>query len=811
MDDKTESVSEENKDDSANVSLESGNTSISAHEISALTLSDTQIEAESNNDNTNAVSCTSSEEGNDLLKSRSNPSKKSSQSSLYVESEQRLAPEGEERDALVPAPPPERPTSAGRQRTPPQLPSDVASPAEPELREVINTRNLVAFDAHLKGAYPERTDSETELIIQQLRETLATPPPITDEDLQKTQTGSETFSTSIPEEEMDEARRRQQRRKLEQEVRMYDPDNPPVRLTMQQVIDEKVLEHYNRGIAQANQGQFEAAVTSFSKAINLQPCDVSCYIERAEAYMQMCDFRSAHLNYKKAYALEPHNPHIFDKLAFICYLEGQCLFDQCLYAEALECFTRATEMKPSASGYHTRAITCLASLGRNQECLALVTRRLEAETTGNPELYVLRARLHLLFQNTTLCYYDVRDALSLDSEQPQAVQLMKEIQEKAENSKQHAMSLTIQGKLQEALNKITTAVETDPSKSEYHVLRGALYRRLQNFNTAIDDYLLAMDKADHNEQDPVYQGAQRQLLLTYNDFAVHCYQRGFYEEAVILLNKAIKGEKNEKGLYINRGDCFFKLNELGFALADYQQGLEIDPGSWEIKCRVAVVHNEFGITAYQERQYQEALDRFSSAIEHNGKVGQFYVHRARSYYMMQDVDASRKDILISLHLDPNNEEIIPLVSRLFPGRSVNEVLKSKAAEIAREQIAVMVGSRHKLPPVVSKAESRRKSRNSARSAKTGALATGSDVMAADNVAEQNDRLTTAETRTPGARRMPTDEEIIREKKSVTEDLKTIFRFPNSLQYTGPRITSNPRPKPLNNGQQGTFSAANQER
>uniref|UniRef100_H2YQ59 Uncharacterized protein n=1 Tax=Ciona savignyi TaxID=51511 RepID=H2YQ59_CIOSA len=115
-----------------------------------------------------------------------------------------------------------------------------------------------------------------------------------------------------------------------------------------------------------------------------------------------------------------------------------------------------------------------------------------------------------------------------------------------------------------------------------------------------------MDKADHNEQDPIYQGAQRQLLLTYNDFSVYCYHKGFYEESVILLNKAIKGEKNEKGLYINRGDCFFKLNDLGFALADYQQALEIDPACWNIKCRVAVVHNELGITAYQERRYQEA-------------------------------------------------------------------------------------------------------------------------------------------------------------------------------------------------------------
>lgn len=83
--------------------------------------------------------------------------------------------------------------------------------------------------------------------------------------------------------------------------------------------------------------------------------------------------------------------------------------------------------------------------------------------------------------------------------------------------------------------------------------RGALHRKLNDFNAAIDDFLLALDKCDHNEEDPVYSKAQRQLLLTYNDFAVECFNKNFFEEAIVLLNKAVKGEKNEKGLYINRG------------------------------------------------------------------------------------------------------------------------------------------------------------------------------------------------------------------------------------------------------------------
>lgn len=47
--------------------------------------------------------------------------------------------------------------------------------------------------------------------------------------------------------------------------------------------------------------------------------------------------------------------------------------------------------------------------------------------------------------------------------------------------------------------------------------------------------------------------AQRQLLQTYNDLAVDCLLRGFFHEAIQLLNKAIRVEKNELALYLNRG------------------------------------------------------------------------------------------------------------------------------------------------------------------------------------------------------------------------------------------------------------------
>ena len=60
----------------------------------------------------------------------------------------------------------------------------------------------------------------------------------------------------------------------------------------------------------------------------------------------------------------------------------------------------------------------------------------------------------------------------------------------------------------------------------------------------------------------VAQRAQRQLLQTYNDLAVDCLMRGFFREAVQLLNKAIRVEKSELALYMNRGGMWLSCRAL---------------------------------------------------------------------------------------------------------------------------------------------------------------------------------------------------------------------------------------------------------
>lgn len=460
-------------------------------------------------------------------------------------------------------------------------------------------------------------------------------------------------------------------------------------LTPETVIDAKAEQHFIEGCRLSESDDHNRAISFYNKAIFLKPEVVKYYTGRGESCLQICDFQSAILNFKKACILDPDNEQMYSRLAFLFFLQGQCLFDEKLYSEALESFSRAAEMKPEVIGYHTRSVACLAALQRHGECLALVNKRLEEET-DNPDLFIMRARLHELFRNSTLCYYDVKDALGLAPDNTEAKTLMASLEKRAKDCRQQAVQLHLVGKYKEALAKISIAIETNPSVADFHVFRGALHRLQADFNAAIDDYLLAMDKTDHNEGNKTYMEAQRQLLLCYNDFAVECFSKGFYDEALVLLNKAIKGEKKEKGLYINRGDCFFRLNELHFSLSDYQQALEMDGSDWAIRCRLSVVYNEFGILEYYDRHYLEAIDHFTTSIQFNPRIGAYYLSRARARYMIEDMDGARQDVLMSLHLDPQNKEIVSLFSRLFPGRAITDVTKSHLGIAAARHVEAAI-------------------------------------------------------------------------------------------------------------------------
>ncbi|XP_036039984.1 tetratricopeptide repeat protein 16 [Onychomys torridus] len=446
----------------------------------------------------------------------------------------------------------------------------------------------------------------------------------------------------------------------------------------------KVKEYYHQGHTCLEQEDWEMAVLFFSRALHLDPQLVDFYVFRAEAFIQLCDFSSALQNLRRAYSYQPDNTKYLERLAFVLYLQGQCLYELCDFQEALYVFLQASDLQPQNPSFSYRCIACLLALKRHQDCLSLITREVK-QGRASADVYILRARIYNFFQKAKLCYQDLRSALLFDPTHPQAKGLLQMMVDQAKQSLQDASILAVQGKLHRALRRISCAIENNPLDPNLFLFRGTLYRRLQQFDPAVGDFLKALDMVT-DCQDSLVQKVQRQLLLTYNDFAVHCYTQGAYQEGVLLLNKAIRDEQNEKGLYINRGDCFFQLGNLSFAEADYKQALALSPHDEGANIRMGVLQEKMGFCEQTRRQFQMAEDHFTEAIKHNPDKAQYYLHRAKSRQLLQNTLGARQDVATVLLLNPNQPKMAPLMNNLFPGMTVKEVLHSQVAHLARLQL-----------------------------------------------------------------------------------------------------------------------------
>ncbi|XP_027889979.1 tetratricopeptide repeat protein 16 isoform X2 [Xiphophorus couchianus] len=470
----------------------------------------------------------------------------------------------------------------------------------------------------------------------------------TDEDEQS------VFPTAVSEEKLERARRKStfvgfsDRLVAVREHRFLKP-----KLNPDKIIRSKAAEHFIKGKEAMEKFQYEEAVLCFSKAIYLQPEQTELYVSQGEAFIQLCDFQSAADSYNQANFLDPG---VFNaRLSFIYNMQP-----------GLPDSRRATRrLSEGTEPHHLRGPVCRAL-------------RLQSQSLQGHE--------------PACCLRDLRSALELDPESQQAKAMQQHLKEAGEENRQQAVIRMLSGQLQEALCLINAALESNPENGQLYLFRGTLYRRLKEFISAIEDLILAAELCEPKEEErkessSVLKEVQLQLALTYNDFAVQCFSRGLYDEALLLLNKAIKEDKNLGGLYLNRGDCFFRQADWCYALLDYQQAEEmLSPNEPALRLRLAVIHSTLGSFCFHEWYFQDAADMFSLAIMYNPTASPYYEYRSKALRRIHDLSGAREDLIRLLILDPDNEEIPPMMMNLFPGSTVAQVLSSAKGQSLQDEL-----------------------------------------------------------------------------------------------------------------------------
>ena len=118
----------------------------------------------------------------------------------------------------------------------------------------------------------------------------------------------------------------------------------------------------NRGIAYGRTGDFAAAIEDFNKAIDLAPENASCYNNRGLAYAGQNDFAAAIEDFNKAIDLAPKNASCYNS-------RGLAYAGQNDFAAAIRDYDKAIDLAPEdASCYNHRG---LAYAGQNDFAAAI--------------------------------------------------------------------------------------------------------------------------------------------------------------------------------------------------------------------------------------------------------------------------------------------------------------------------------------------------------------------------------------------------------------------------------------------------------
>ncbi len=81
--------------------------------------------------------------------------------------------------------------------------------------------------------------------------------------------------------------------------------------------------HYERGVLYSSMGQYEQAINSFTKAIDLDPDCTIAYYDRAVAHQHVSEYQAAIDDFQQYLALVPHTKDKKEILETIEKLEEQ--------------------------------------------------------------------------------------------------------------------------------------------------------------------------------------------------------------------------------------------------------------------------------------------------------------------------------------------------------------------------------------------------------------------------------------------------------------------------------------------------------
>jgi tetratricopeptide (TPR) repeat protein len=209
---------------------------------------------------------------------------------------------------------------------------------------------------------------------------------------------------------------------------------------------------------------------------------------------------------------------------------------------------------------------------------------------------------------------------------------------------------------------------------------------------AIDFVSRAIREKDYAIETQVFFGESEDHSVLYHNRGMFYLQKGFYQEALADLTKAIELNPNVADVYFYRGNIQLLLEEYSKALEDYHQAIVLSPNNSEYyrqralaytimgsidkakldleiaeieKNKLETLQNELGLDEFSKNSFQKAIDHFSQFIELNSHSAIGYQNRGSALYQAGKLEEALSDYNEAICLDPAQAEVYQMRALAF--------------------------------------------------------------------------------------------------------------------------------------------------
>jgi tetratricopeptide (TPR) repeat protein len=422
--------------------------------------------------------------------------------------------------------------------------------------------------------------------------------------------------------------------------------------------DEKNEFEYTfiEGLKQKMIGNQQAAVTLFSKCLDINPNSSSAMFEMAKIHSGNGDQTSSSLLLEKAIKISPENNWYKLMLAQI-YQQGK------QHEKAAELYQELLKNEPENLEYLYMRAALLATAGKTDEAIAAFNV-LEKKVGVNDQISVQKQQIYQAAGKKKEAQAELQKLIESNPKDPHFYGLMADY---FLSEKDEVNALKYYHKIQEVdpdngfVNFSLTSFyqqKGDTIQAWEYMKKGYKSKEV-DLETKIQYYLLVTSDAEKKLFSEEQITELMNILLetngddyrVYTVYAEYLINRKKFEEARVQLRKVLESQKDnyliwERMILVSNDMLDFKS-----VYTDSEKALELFPNQ-------AILYGLKAVACLQLEKFQEAitvLNEGDAYVQNNtGLKIQFDLYRAEAYYKLDEVEKAFKAFDDVIKIDPQN-------------------------------------------------------------------------------------------------------------------------------------------------------------